>query len=100
MNILIPVDDSDIEEAKLVSLDAANFWLLIDINEGKVISNQFYQSREEISDWIDVAIVLNQMENVWTLMDEGIAILVAPTQRYIDDIVEAYLFKELHDMNV
>ena len=100
MNILIPVNESDIEEAQLVSLDEANFWLLLDITEGKVVSNQFFQTREEISDWIDVAIVKSQTENVWPLMDEGIAILVAPLQRYIDDIVEAYLFKELHDMNV
>ena len=100
MNILIPVDESDIEEAQLVSLDEANFWLLIDITEGKMVSNQFFQTREEISDWIDVAIVKNQQENVWPLMDDGIAILVAPMQRYIDDIVEAYIFKELHDMNV
>jgi len=100
MNILIPVDESDIEEAQLVSLEEANFWLLIDITEGKMISNQFFQTREEISDWIDVAIVKNQAENVWPLMDAGIAILVAPLQRYVDDIVEAYLFKELHDMNV
>jgi len=100
MNILIPVNDSDIEEAQLVSLDEASFWLLIDMTEGKMISNQFYQTREEINDWIDVAIVKSQSENVWPLMDEGIAILVAPMQRYVDDIVEAYLFKELHDMNV
>lgn len=100
MNILIPVDESDLEETKLVSLDEANFWLLLDLTEGKVISSEFYQTREEISDWIDVAIVKSQQENVWPLMDEGIAILVAPMQRYIDDIVEAYLFKELHDMNL
>lgn len=100
MNILIPVDESDIEEAQLVSLDEANFWLLLDITEGKVVSNQFFQTREEISDWIDVAIVKSQSENVWPLMDEGIAILIAPLQRCVDDIVEAYLFKELHDMNV
>jgi predicted Fe-Mo cluster-binding NifX family protein len=100
MNILIPVDESDIEEAQLVSLDEASFWLLLDVTDGKVISSQFFQTREEISDWIDVAIVKNQQENVWPLMDEGIAILVAPLQRYVDDIVEAYLFKELHDMNV
>ena len=100
MNILIPVDECDIEEAQLVSLDEVNFWLLLDITEGKIISNQFFQTREEISDWIDVAIIKSQSENVWPLMDDGIAILVAPLQRYVDDIVEAYLFKELHDINI
>jgi len=100
MNILIPVDDSDMEEAKLCSIDDAQFWLLFDLLEGKVSNSQFYQSREEISDWVDVVIVKDQKEYVWPFLEEGIAILVAPTQRYIEDIIEAYLFKELHDMNV
>ena len=39
------------------SLDEVNFWLLIDVTEGKMVSNQFYQSREEISDWVDIVIV-------------------------------------------
>jgi predicted Fe-Mo cluster-binding NifX family protein len=100
MNILIPVDDSDIEEAKLCSIEDVQYWLVFDLIEGKVSNTQFYQSREEISDWLDVVIVKDQKEHIWPFMEEGIAVLVAPTQRYVDDIVEAYLFKELHDMNV
>lgn len=100
MNILIPVDDSDFEEAKLCSIDDAKYWLVFDLTEGKATNSQFYQSRQEISDWIDVVIVKDQKEYVWPFMEEGIAVLVAPTQRYVDDIIEAYLFKELHDMNV
>ncbi len=100
MNILIPVDDSDLEEAKLCSIEDVQYWLIFDITEGKVTNSQFYQSREEISDWIDLLIVKDQKEHVWPFMEEGIAILVAPTQRYIEDIIEAYLFKELHDMSV
>jgi len=100
MNILIPVNESNIKEAQLVSLDEVNFWLLIDITEGKMISNQFYQNKDEISDWIDIVILKSEHENVWSFMEDGIAVLVAPVQRYIDDIVEAYLFKELHDLNI
>jgi len=99
MNLLIPVDDSDIEEAKIVSLDNVNYWLLLELTEGKVVKSEFYQSRDEISDWVDVLIVNGQKEYVWPFMEEGIAILVAPLQRTINDIVEAYLFKELHDIN-
>ena len=99
MNLLIPVDDSDIEEAQIVSLDNVNYWLLLELTEGKVVKSEFYQSKEEISDWVDVLIVNSQKEYVWPYMEEGIAILVAPLQRSIDDIVEAYLFKELHEIN-
>lgn len=99
MNILIPVDDSDIEEAQITSLDDVKYWLLIEFNEGKTVKSDFYQTRDEISDWVDVVIVKNNKEYVWPFMEEGIAVLVAPMQRYVEDIVEAYLFKELHEIN-
>lgn len=100
MNILIPVDDSDIEEAKITPLDDVKYWLLIDITEGKLVKSDFYQSRDEISDWVDVVIVKSDKEYVWPFIEENIAVLVAPLQRYVEDIVEAYIFKELHDINI
>ncbi len=99
MNLLIPVDDSDIEEAQIVSIDDVQYWLLLELTEGKVLKSEFYQSREEMSDWVDVIIVNSQKEYVWPFMEEGIAVLVAPLQKSVEDIVEAYLFKELHDIN-
>lgn len=99
MNIVIPVDDSDIEEAQIVSIDDVSYWLLLELTEGKVVNSEFYQSREEISDWVDVIVVNSQKEYVWPFMEEGIAVLVAPLQKSIEDIVEAYLFKELHSIN-
>ncbi len=99
MNILIPVDDSDIEEAQITIIDDVKYWLLLDVTEGKVVTSEFYQTREEITDWVDVIVVKNQQEHVWPFMEEGISVLVAPLQRSVDDIVEAYLFKELHEIN-
>ncbi|MEA3384121.1 MAG: hypothetical protein U9Q20_05540 [Campylobacterota bacterium] len=98
MNILIPVDDSDIDEAKLTILDDVKYWLLLDFDEGKVLNSTFYQTREEISDWVDVVIVQNNKEYVWPFMEQNIAVLIAPMQRYVEDIVEAFLFKELHEL--
>ena len=100
MNILIPVDDSDIEEAKLTLLDDVKYWLLLDFNEGKVQNSNFYQTKEEITDWIDVVVIKNDKEYVWPFMEQNIAVLVAPMQIYVEDIVEAFLFKELHELNI
>ena len=100
MNILIPVDDSDLEEASIAKLDEVAYWLLLELSEGKVTNSAFYQAREEISDWVDILVVKSQNEDVESFREEGISILVAPLQRSVDDIVEAYLFKELHDLNV
>ncbi len=100
MNILIPVDECDVEEAKITLLDDVKYWLLIEFFEGKTIESEFYQNRSEITDWVDVVVVKNNKEYVWPFMEDGIAVLIAPTQMYVEDIMEAYLFKELHDMNV
>ena len=100
MNILIPVDDSDIEEAKITLIDDAKYWTLVELLEGKIVQSEFYQTRDEINDWVDVVIVKNNKEYVWPFIEKNIAILVAPLQRTVEDIIEAFLFKELHDLNV
>lgn len=100
MNILIPVDTNDIDEAQITLLDEVKCWLLIDMTEGKMVKSEFFEKREDISDWIDVVIVKNDKEYVWPFIEENMAVLIAPFQNYIEDIVEAYLFKELHDMNI
>ncbi|SMP87742.1 hypothetical protein SAMN06314019_10272 [Epsilonproteobacteria bacterium SCGC AD-311-C15] len=46
----------------------------------------------------ETVVVMNDNEYVWPFMELSMMVLVAHTQRSIDDIVEAYLFKELHDL--
>lgn len=100
MNILLPLDSNNEEEAKLTKIDDAKFWALITLNEGRTEKIDFYSSKEEIEQWIDCVIVISDQEYVWPFIEENIAVLLAPVQRYIDDIIEAFLFKELHDMNI
>ncbi len=100
MQILIPVDDTDYEEAQITLLDDVKHWILINLDKGEVVEYNFFDTHEEITQWIDVVIVKNQQEYVWPFMEKNIAILVAPLQRCVEDIIEAFLFKELHDMNV
>ena len=50
--------------------------------------------------WIDSVVVINDLEYVWPFMDEGIIALIAPSQKSIDEIVEAFLFKDLHDFSI
>ena len=58
------------------------------------------QKRGGIIVWIDAVVVINELEYVWPFMDEGIMALIAPTQKSIDEIVEAFLFKDLHDFTI
>ncbi|MEA3498709.1 MAG: hypothetical protein U9R16_06605 [Campylobacterota bacterium] len=100
MNILIPVDSNeDVDEAQITLLDEAKYWLLQDFSEGRVHKSEFFATKEEITDWIDVVIIKNNAEYVWPFMEQGTAVLVAPMQLYVEDIMEAFLFKELHELN-
>jgi hypothetical protein len=100
VNILIPADIEDIEDGKIVLLDEVKTWVLIDFDLGKIQSFKFYATKEEITDYIEVIIVKSHKEYVWPYMEEGIAVLVAPIQIYLEDVMEAFLFKELHDLNI
>lgn len=100
MNLLIPVDCNKRHEALITTLDSSNDWAFIELNEGQIESCKFYKDRNDIEAWVETIVVINDSEYVWQFQEEGIAILVAPTQRSIDEIVEAYLFRELHDLNI
>ncbi|MCI0500530.1 MAG: hypothetical protein L0Y61_02135 [Epsilonproteobacteria bacterium] len=100
MKIIIPFDRDDLEEGQISSVNEAKSWLCFDMKEGQATNEKFYPTWEEIEDFIDIAIVKDQSEYVWPFMEKNIAILVAPMQKYFEDIVEAYIFKELYDLNI
>ncbi|QKF80680.1 hypothetical protein CRV08_07260 [Halarcobacter ebronensis] len=100
MNLLIPVDCNKRHEALLTTLDAAKYWAFIELDEGQIINCKFYADRSAIEAWVETVVVINEQEYVWQFIEENIAVLVAPKQRSIDEIVEAFLFKELHDLNI
>jgi predicted Fe-Mo cluster-binding NifX family protein len=100
MNLIIPVDCNDLEEAQLVSVADAKYWAFLTMDGGKPTNEQFFEKREDIQEWIDVVIVNSEGEHIMPFMEENIAVLVAPMQRYIEDIVEAFIFKELHDLSI
>lgn len=100
MRLMVPVDCNEAEEAKITKLDDLKYWAVFSVNEGRFSDTVFYNSREEIKEWVDIVVVIDKNEYVWSFMEENIAVLMVSTQRYIEDIQEAFLFKELHDMNI
>ena len=101
------------EEAKLLQDRAAlvraalqqNKMIKKDICEATGLSmlqlkNLFQKDRNDIQTWVETVVVINESEYVWQFIEENIMVLVAPVQRSIDEVVEAYLFRELHDLNV
>jgi len=100
MKIVIPFESDDLEDGQICAVGEATFWLCFDMEEGKAKNEKFYKTWEEIEDFIDIVIVKNQNEYIWPFMEKNIAVLVAPMQRSFEDIVEAYIFKELYDINI
>lgn len=98
MLLLLPMNGDDTQESELVSINDALFWATVEVEEGRVIEINFYQDRSQIDAMLDAVIVKSNYEPVMEFIDNQMMVLVAHTQRTIDDIVEAYLFRELHDL--
>jgi len=98
MRILLPMDSNVEDEAKLSKLDDVKFWCQLNIEDGEVKETLFADNKENFEQYSECVVVVNDNEYVWPFMELSMLVLVAHTQRYIEDIVEAYIFKELHDL--
>jgi len=98
MLLLVPMDSTDVEEAKITKVFEAKTWAQLRIEEGALVEVLHNEKFDAFENWSEAAIVNSDSEPVMDFMNMSMIILVAHTQRTIDDIVEAYLFRELHDL--
>jgi len=94
MNILIPIND----EKNLCSMEENSSWAVATLIDGQTQNLQFFKTREAIDEFTEYVVVISKEEFISDFFLEGIGILIAPMQRTIDDIVEAYMFRELHEV--
>lgn len=100
MNVLLPMDGDNTQEGRLVGIHEMKTWALLAIEEGQVMETTYYDTREAITEWVEAVVVINDFEPVMPFIEEQVMVLVAHTQRSIDDIVEAFLFKELNELAI
>jgi len=98
MYLLLPMDGNDAEESKLTKIEDVKFWAQMLIEEGRLVEIKFNEDKESFENLSEAVVVANDNEYVWPFMELSMMVLVAHTQRYVDDIVEAFIFKELHDL--
>ena len=98
MRILLPMDSDNVQEAQLTNIDDAKVWAQLLVEEGELVEVNHAKSWEDFEHFSECVVVGNSGEYVWPFMEMNMLVLVAPFQRSIDDIVEAYLFKELHEL--
>jgi len=100
MNVLLPMDSDDTQEGQLVGIYDVKKWALLVIEEGQVVEINYYDTREAVAEWVEAVVVTGDFEPVMSFIEEQVMVLVAHTQRSIDDIVEAFLFKELNELAI
>ncbi len=98
MKLLLPMDRDDTQEGKLVSITEAKVWAVVDVEEGQVVEVNFHADKEAaMEEWPSAVVVTGDFEPFMEFIEQQMMVLVAHVQRSIDDIVEAFLFKELHE---
>ncbi len=98
MTILLPLTAKVEERGKLANLDKVRVWAFVDLSEGKIQKIDYFEDRHEYTQWIDVVVVASKDDYIWPFIEESIAVLEAPIQREVDDVIEAFLFKELYEV--
>jgi hypothetical protein len=98
MYILIPVESENIQEASLTKINEVKIWAQVLLDEGKIQEISYNENRDEFENFSEVLIIMDENEYVWPFIELGMMVLVAHTQRSIDDIVEAFLFRELNEL--
>ena len=101
MLIWIPVESENEKVSRIVPQLEAKKWALVDFDAGEMKSLAFYNSIEELGgEWVDFIILSNKFENYLDYMNEGMMVLVRREEETIEDIIEAFKFKELDEIGL
>lgn len=98
MLIIVPMNSNDVEEAIITSVAEVKIWAQLRIEEGQLVEVLHSEKFDGFEEWGEAVVLNHDGENVIDFISMGMVVLVAHTQKHIDDIVEAYLFRELHDI--
>jgi predicted Fe-Mo cluster-binding NifX family protein len=100
MLIWIPVDGNDKKHSKVTTVANLKQWALIDFDEGEVKSTRFYATHEDFGEWVDFVILANKFEPYIEYMNEGMVVLCVREEETIEEIIEAFKFKELDEVGL
>lgn len=98
MLVLIPMDSAKEKTSKITKLANVEKWALVNFDAGEVKSVSFFDDRTQTGeDWIDFVILENKFENYLDFMEEGMMVLARREEETIEEIMEAFKFKELDE---
>jgi hypothetical protein len=100
MNILIPVKEKN-NNSELEHILKNSYWAMVNLEEGKVQNINFYEGAwEEIDEFFEVVVVKDKDDYVWPFFEQSIPVLEAPFQNTIEEVMEAFIFKELYEVKM
>ncbi len=98
MLIWVPVESRDAKESKISKVMEAEAWALVNFDAGVIKSIEFYDRQDDFEDFADFIVLENKFENFMEYMNEGLVVLSVRDERTIDEIIEAFKFKELDEV--
>ena len=99
MNIVFPVTVADIESAQLCPVEEATAFAVIEIDENAtIVEINFSDTQKQACNEADVFVVVRGDKEQEFLYEYPIKALIAPLEYSIDDVIEGYQFRELHEI--
>jgi len=98
MLIWICVDSKDGNSSKITKVMDAKYWALVEFDAGTVKEISFYDKREDFTDWVDFIIMKDKYESYMEFMNEGMMVLCTRKEETIEEVMEAFTFKELDEV--
>jgi predicted Fe-Mo cluster-binding NifX family protein len=98
MLVAIPMNSTDVQEAQIARVLEAKTWAQLRIEEGELVEVVHADTYDGFENWSEAVVVCDDSEPVMEFINMSMMVLVAHTQKTIDEIVEAFLFRELHDL--
>jgi hypothetical protein len=98
MLVLVPMNSNEVKEAEITKVFDTKIWAQLRIEEGALVEVLHNEKFDAFLNWSEAVVVNDDSEPVMDFMNMSMIVLVAHTQKTIDEIVEAYLFRELHDL--
>lgn len=99
MKILIPVDEKD-KNANITNIFKNKTWAIVTLESGKVQNVDFIDDWTVGDEYIECAVVKSKTDHIWPFFEASIPVLEAPTQENIEEIMEAFIFKELYEVTM
>jgi len=100
MLIWMCVESKDAKNAKLTEVASVKYWALVEMDGGETKEVTFYDKREDYTDWVDFIVMKNKHESFMDFMNEGMMVLCTRKEETIEEVIEAFVFKELDEVGL